>query len=330
MKALLRPGTAVAALISLLFIASVRCDAQPSRVPRVSFFSGLSAAVLSTRVEAFRTGLNELGYVEGKNITIEYHWGGAKLDRIADLAADAVRLKPDVIVTSGPPATRAAKAATKTIPIVMAFDTDPVGNGFVANLGRPGGNITGLSAVFPEISGKRLELLRDIVPSTLRIAVLGNSKEPANAQSLRETELAAESLGLKLLYFDVLVLSDIEAAFRSAKNARIDAALVLAGYIFNSHRTLLSEHANKHRVPTMYQGSEYVEAGGLISYGANIADLFRRAATYVDKILKGAKPADLPVEQPKTFELVISLNTAKQIGVTIPPHVLARADRVIK
>jgi putative ABC transport system substrate-binding protein len=205
-----------------------------------------------------------------------------------------------------------------------------VGNGFVASLAKPGKNITGLSALFPEISGKRLELLRDLLPRLYRIALLGSSKEPANAQTIKEVELAGKKFGLKFQYFDVLVLSDIEVAFRAAKAEGADAVLLLGGYLFNSHPTHVAAQAEKSRIPTMYQGSEYVEAGGLMSYGTNIADLFRRAAVYVDKILKGAKPADLPVEQPTKFELIINLKTAKQIGLTIPPHVLARADRVIR
>ena len=212
----------------------------------------------------------------------------------------------------------------------MAFDSDPVGNGFVASLARPGNNITGLSALFPEISGKRLELLKDIIPRLSRIALFGSSKEPANAQSVKETALAAEKLALKLQYLDVLALNDIEAAFRAAKKDRADAVLVLGGYIFNYYPAQLAAHANKNRIAAMYQGSEYAEAGGLISYGTNIAELFRRAATYVDKVLKGAEPGNLPVEQPTKFELVINLKAAKQIGLIIPPNVLARADKVIR
>jgi putative tryptophan/tyrosine transport system substrate-binding protein len=314
----------------LLTTGPVAHAQQQGKLPKVGFLSGLSASVISARLEAFRNGLSDLGYSEGKNIAIEYRWAEGKLDRLPELAAELIRFKPDVIVTSGPPTTRAVQRATNTIPIVMAFDSDPVGNGFVASLARPGRNITGLSALFPEIGGKRLELLKDIFPGLSRIAALGNSKEPANAQSVRETELAAEKLGVKFQYFDVLVFSDIEAAFRSARNGRADAVLLLAGYIFNSHPMELAAHANKNRLATMYQGSEYVEAGGLMSYGTNIAALFRRAATYVDKILKGAKPAELPVEQPTKFELVINLKAAKQIGLTIPPNVLGRADKVIK
>jgi len=317
----------VTIVLASLQIASAQ---QPTKIPRIGFLSAVSRSTISARIEAFRQGLRELGYVEGKNIVIEYRSAQGKLDRVPDLAAELVRLKVDIIVTTGPPATRAAKERTATIPIVMAFDTDPVGNGFVASLARPGGNLTGLSALFPEISGKRLELLKEIIPRLARIAVLGQSTEPANAVSLKETELAAGAFGVKLQYVDVLFPKDIETAFRAASEARADAVLVLGGYVFNSQQMQLAELAIKNRVPAVYQGSEYVEAGGLMSYGTNIANLFRRTATYVDKILKGAKPADLPVEQPTKFEFVINLKAAKQIGLKIPPNVLARADKVIK
>ena len=224
---------------------------------------------------------------------------GGKFDRLPALAAELVRLKVDVIVTAGPTPTRAAKEATSTIPIVMTQDPDPVGTGFVASLARPGGNITGLSTLAPELSGKRLELLKEIVPKLSRVAVFGTSTDPGNAQMLREVELAAKAFGVKLQYLDVLDPKDIETAFRAASKGRAEAVLVMvAGAVANSHRTQIVELAVKSRLPVIYNGREYVEAGGLMSYGVNITDLDRRAATYVDKILKGAKPADLPVEQP--------------------------------
>ena len=241
-----------------------------------------------------------------------------------------MRLKVDVIVTAGPSATRPAKEATVTIPIVMAHDNDPVGNGFVASLARPGGNITGLSTLAPEINGKQLELLKEIVPRLSRVAVLGTSTDPGNAQALRETELAAGAFRVQLQYLDVLDPKDIETAFRAASKGRADAVLVLASPVSISHRTQLADLAVKSRLPVIYHRRAFVEAGGLMSYGVSIADLDRRAATYVDKILKGAKPADLPVEQPTKFEFIINLKAAKQIGLTIPPNVLARADRVIR
>ncbi|MGH7832880.1 MAG: ABC transporter substrate-binding protein, partial [Candidatus Binatia bacterium] len=244
---------------------------------------------------------------------------------------ELVRLKVDIIVTSGPVATRAAKKATTTIPIVMAQDIDPVGSGFVASLARPGGNITGLSTLAPEISGKRLELLKEVVPRLSRVAVLGFSTQPGNAQLVKETERAAGAFGVRLQYLDVLSPKDIETAFRAAGKGRADAVLMLVpGPIVGAQRTEIAELAVKSRLPVIYHAPVYVEAGGLMTYGVRFIDLDRRAATYVDKILKGAKPADLPVEQPIKFEFVINLKAAKQIGLTIPPNVLARADRVIR
>jgi putative ABC transport system substrate-binding protein len=288
------------------------------------------ASAQESRLQAFKQGLRELGYIEGRNIAIEYRYAEGKLDRLPALAAELVGLKVDVIVTGGPQATRPAKKATATIPIVMAFDSDPVGNGFVASLARPGGNVTGLSALSPEISGKQLELLKEIVPKLSRLAVLGNSAEPANPQSLREIERAAGVFGVQLQHLDVLGPKDIETAFRAATKGRADALLALASPILNDQRTQILDFALKSRLPAIYFRPEFVEDGGLMSYATSFTDLSRRAATYVDKILKGAKPADLPVEQPTKFELVINLKAAKQIGLAIPPNVLARADKVIK
>ena len=303
---------------------------QPKKVPRIGCLVGGTPSAQLTRVEAFRQGLRELGYIEGQNITIEYRYAEGKLDRVPALAAELVGLKVDIIVTSGPQATRPAKKATATIPIVMAFDTDPVGNGFVASLARPGGNITGLSALSPEISGKQLELLKQIIPKLSRVAVLGNSNEPANPQSLKEIELAAAALGVHLQYLDVLARKDIDTAFRAATKGRAEAVLVLTSPFLSDQRTQIAALALKSRLPAIYSRREFVEDGGLISYATSLTDLSRRAASYVDKILKGAKAGDLPVEQPTKFELVINLKTAKQIDLTIPPQVLARADRVIK
>ncbi len=326
-----RTAGIIIALVLGALLGSLPSEAQqPRKVPRIGFLVLNSLSVISARVEALRQGLRELGYVEGKNIVIEWRSAEGKLDRLPDLVAELVRLKVDVIVTSGPPATRSAKEATVTIPIVMALDPDPIGTGFVASLARPGGNITGLSTLAPEISGKRLELLKEIVPKLSRVAVFGTSTNPGNAQLLKETELAAGAFGVKLQYLDVLGPKDIEAAFRAASKGRADVALVLGGPLFTFQRTQFVELAAKSRLPAIYPQSEFVEAGGLMTYGASLFDLFRRAATYVDKILKGAKPADLPVEQPTKFEFIINLKTAKQIGLTIPPNVLARADKVIK
>jgi putative ABC transport system substrate-binding protein len=241
-----------------------------------------------------------------------------------------VRLKVDVIVTAGPASTRPAKEATSTIPIVMGFDNDPVGSGVVASLARPGGNITGLSTLAPEISGKQLELLKEIVPKLSRVAVLGNSTLPGNAQALKEMELAEGALGVKLQYLDVLSPKDIETAFRAAKKERADAVLVLQNPVATNQRPQIIDLAVKNRLPAIYDRPEFVEDGGLMTYSVSSIDLFRRAATYVDKILKGTKPAELPVEQPKKFEFIVNLKAANQIGLTIPPNVLARADKVIR
>ena len=304
---------------------------QPTKVPRIGYLNAVSPATVSDRIAALRQGLRELGYVEGKNIIIETRYAEGKLDRLPALANELIRLKVDVIVTSGPLPTRVTKKATTSIPIVMAQDSDPVGNGFVASLARPGGNITGLSAQRPELSGKQLELLKEIIPKLSRVAVFGTSTQPGNAQSLKETELAAGAFRVKLHYLDILVPKDIEGAFRAAGKEQDDAVLILVpSSVAASHRKEIVEFAVKNRLPATYPQSQYVEAGGLMSYGVSIVDLNRRAATYVDKILKGAKPGDLPVEQPTKFEFFINLKAAKQIGLTIPPNVLARADKVIK
>jgi len=314
-----------------VFALSVSVEAQqPKKVPRIGFLTATSASSQAPRLEAFRQGLKDLGYFEGKNITIEYRFAEEKLDRVANLAADLVHLKIDMIVTGGGTSTRAAKEATATIPIVMGFDNDPVGSGFVASLARPGGNITGLSTLAPEISGKQLELLKEIVPRLSRVAVFGTSTRSGNAQALREIELAAGTLGVQLQYLEVLGAKDIEALFRAASKGRADAVLALASPTLLLQRTQIADLAVKNRLPAIYDRAEFVEDGGLMTYSVSITDLFRRAATYVDKILKGAKPADLPVEQPTKFELVINLKTAKQIGLTIPQSVLYRADKVIK
>jgi putative ABC transport system substrate-binding protein len=299
-------------------------------MPRIGFLGGGSASANAGRIEAFRQGLRGLGYMEGKNLVIEQRWAEGKLNRLPALAAELVRLKVDTIVSAGPTVTRVAKEATVTIPIVMGFDDDPVGSGFVASLARPAGNITGLSALSPELSGKQLELLKEIIPRLSRVAVVGSSLHPGTAQSIKEMDQAAATVKVQLQHVDILEPNDIEPAFATATKGRADAVLVLTSVVTNSHRKQIVELAAKHRLPAIYYTAEWVEAGGLMTYGASFTDLFRRAATYVDRILKGAKPADLPVEQPTKFEFVVNLKAAKQIGLTIPPNVLARADRVIK
>ena len=317
-------------VVVLLAVAVIAEAQQPKKVPRIGYLSALSPSANAARIEGFRQGLRELGHVEGKNIVIEWRFAEGKRERLAELAAELVRLKLDIIVTGGPAATRPAKEATVTIPIVMAFDSDPVGSGFVASLARPGGNITGLATLAPEISGKQLELLREIVPRLSRVAVFGTSTNPGNAQGLGEVERAAGGFGVNLQYLDVLSPNDIETAFRAARRGRADGVLALNSPVLNSHRTQVADLAVKNRLPAVYGQPEFMDAGGLMYYGASYTDLFRRAATYVDKILKGAKPADQPVEQPKKFEFIINLKTAKQIGLTIPPNVLVRANKVIK
>jgi len=325
MKKQITVVTLCATLFALCFSAEAQ---QPKKIPRIG---RLGASDSPERIEAFRQGLRELGYVEGKHIVIEWRNAQGKRDRLPSLAAELVRQQVYVIVTGGGQATRAAKEATTTIPIVMAQDSDPVGSGFVASLARPGGNITGLSNLGPELSGKRLELLTESVPRLSRVAVFGTSGRDGHAQRLKDIELAAGALGVKIQYLDVLSPKDFETAFTEATKGRADAILMMVwGPILNPRAKGIAELAVKNRLPAIYQNREHVVAGGLMNYGVSEADLDRRSATYVDKILKGAKPADLPVEQPTKFEFIINLKAAKQIGLTIPPNVLARADKVIK
>jgi len=315
---------------ALLSIAPSLWAQQPKKVARIGYLIAGTFSGQAPYTEAFRQGLRDLGYIEGQNIGIDYRYAEEKIERQSALAAELVSLKVDVILTPGATATRSAKGATNTIPIVMAQDPDPVGNGFVASLARPGGNITGLSSLVAELGGKRLELLKEVVPRLSRVAVLGTSTNPANVQQLRQTELAAKAIGVRLQFLDVRGPKDIETAFREARKERADAVLLLGGPFFIPQRTKIAELAIKSRLPAIYSRSELVEAGGLMTYGASIPDLYRRAAVYVDKILKGAKPADLPVEQPTKFELVINLKTAKALGLRIPPSIFARATRVIE
>jgi len=303
---------------------------QPGKIPRIGYLSASSATSAASRVEAFRQGLRELGYVEGKNIVVEYRFANGDLDRLKQLATELVQLDVDIIVSGGPTATRPAKEATSTIPIVMGFDDDPVGAGFVASLARPGGNITGLSTPAAEISGKRLGILKEIFPRLSRVAVFGRSTRSGTSLSLQEIELAAAAFKMQIQYLDIQKPKDIETGFAAASKARADAIVVLGSPVLNLHRTQIVDLAVKNRMPGVYAQPEYIDAGGLMYYGANFTDIFQRAATYVDKILKGARPADLSVEQPKKFEFDVNLKAAKQIGLTIPPNVLARADRVIR
>lgn len=304
---------------------------QPAKVHRIGFLGAGSPPASAARTEAFRQGLRQLGYVEGQTMVIEWRYAEGKLDRLRALAAELVRLQVDVLVTAAPSSTRAAMEATATLPIVMAgIGGDPVAAGFVASLAQPGGNVTGLTAFAEELSGKQLELLKEIVPRLSHVAVLGTSTLPVYAQVLKELERAARALGVQLQYLDVRGPKDVARVFQAASKGRADAVLVLASPILESHRTQVADLAAQHRLPAIYPFSEFAEAGGLVTYGVRIAELYRRAATYVDKILKGAKPADLPVEQAMKFELVINLQAARALGLTIPPSLLFQADKVIR
>jgi len=318
-------------LCAMLFALCLPAQAQqPARIFRIGILIPSSASLNSARVEAFRQRLREHGYVEGKNIVIEYRYAEGKLERLPDLAAELVRLKVDVIVTAAGPAISAAKKASATIPIVFATAADPVGSGYVSSLARPGGNITGLSLMAPDLDGKRLELLKEAFPKVARVAFLWNSGGIRGNLSLTEMEAVAKALGLKLQSLPVRSLDDFESAFAQAKREGAQALITSVNPLIANQQRQVLDFAAKNRLPAMYPFSEFAEAGGLMSYGPNITDLFRRAADFVDKILKGTKPADLPVEQPTKFEFLVNLKTAKQIGMTIPQKVMARADRVIK
>jgi len=313
-----------------LLLAPYLAWPQTPKNPRIGFLVAGPASAVSSRVDAFRQGLRERGYIEGKTIVVEYRYGEGKADRLSDLAAELVLHKVNVIVTAGSQATRPAKEATTTIPIVMAQDNDPVGSGFINSLAYPGGNITGLANLTTELTGKQLELLREIIPKLTHVAVLRDLTEPSTPPAVRQTDIAAQALGMQRYYLDIRSTSDFEPAFVSAGKRSVQALLVMPSALINSNRKAIIDLATKYRWPALYPRVDYVEEGGLMTYGANTNDMFRRAAIFVDKILKGAKPGNLPVEQPIKFDLVFNLNAAKQIGLTIPPNVLARADRVIK
>jgi putative tryptophan/tyrosine transport system substrate-binding protein len=304
-------------------------EAQQRKLPRIGFLHPASAASVSARRHEFLEGLRELGYNEGNNIVVEYRYGDGQSDRVRTAAAELVRSKIDVLVTGTASATNIAKTTTWTIPIVMAAVSDPVSLGLVSSLARPGGNITGLSTLSPEVSGKRLEILKQTVKGLSRLGVLRDSANPDSAPSLRETELASRTMGVKHHFVELREPQEIETAFGQLRKQRVDAILVLPGTL-NSQRKEIVQQALVSRLPAIYYAPEWANDGGLMTYGVSFPYLYRRAATYVDKILKGANPADLPMEQPTKFEFVINLKTAKQIGLTIPPNVLARADRVIK
>jgi len=320
------------ALGAMLLALSVPAEAQqPKKIPTIGVVIPGSRPIYAARIEEFNNGLRELGYVEGQNIAIEYRYAEGKFDRLPDLAAELVRLRVDVIVAAGGiQAIRAAKNPANTTPIVMTGSLDPVGDALIASFARPGGNITGLSLGGPELYGKRLELLKETVPTSPRVAVFWYRPTPAVPFYLTEIQASARALGLQIHSLEVRSISDFDGAFRAAAKGGARALTVSTHPIFTGNRTQILEFAAKNRLPAMYPWREYVEDGGLMSYATKLSDLYRRAATYVDKILKGAKPVDLPVEQPTKFEFIINLKAAKQIGLTIPPNVLARADRVIR
>lgn len=316
-------------LAAFLLTGVSAVHAQPrGKIPRIAYIMGRAGPMAFD--EAFGLGLRELGYVDGQNIAIEYRFGDGKEHRLNEFMAEALRLKPDMIVTSGTPAVLAAKQTTTTIPIVMATSSDAVRDGLITSLARPGGNVTGLSIFVPELTGKRLELLKETIPRLSRVATIWNAANAGNGPLVKDTELAARELKLELQLVGVRDTSDFEGAFARMEKHHSGALNILSDAFMVTNRARVTSLAVKSRLPSMFPNDVYVQAGGLLSYGPDLVATFRRTAFFVDRILKGAKPADLPVEQPTKFVLTINLNTAKQIGLTIPPNVLARADKVIR
>jgi putative ABC transport system substrate-binding protein len=319
------------ALGSILLALGLPAQAQqPRKISRIGYLSGGDPVSRGYRIEAFRQGLKELGYTEGKNIIIEYRFAEARSDRLPELARELIGLKVDIIFAGGTPATEAAKNATRTLPIVTSSD-DPVGRGLVAGLPRPGGNITGLTNLAVQLVGKRLELLKEVIPGLSRVALLCNPSNPRSDLGMRETEVVAQSVGVQLHVAEVQDRDDLERAFAALKRDRAEALITLrTPLIVNDLAKPIIHLADKSRLPAIYDDRIFPQLGGLMSYGVNLADLDRRAATYIDKILKGAKPVDLPIEQPTKFDLVINLKTAKALGLKIPAHLLMEADGVIE
>jgi putative ABC transport system substrate-binding protein len=328
-KNLKSSGLSIVAFV--LVVAGAMAEAQqPKKAPRIGFLSVGTASAMSTRIEAFRRGLREQGYIEGQDIVVEYRYAEDNLERLREFAAELVRLKVDVIVTGGTISTRPAKEAAGATPIVMAYESDPVGSGLVTSLARPGGNLTGLTSSAGELNGKRLELLKEAIPKLSRVAVIRNPGMSNAAQALKEAETAAQSLKLKIQLLEVQSPNDLEGLFAAAKKGRAEGMVVVGDPVTFTHRKRMADLALKNRIATIHGQMQFAEAGAMMVYGPNDADMYRRAATYVDKILKGSKPADLPIERAVKFDFIINLKTAKQIGLTIPPNVLARADRVIR
>ncbi len=318
------------ASLGAVLVAPLAAEAQPAgKVPRIGFLGSASASGYTSQLEGLRMGFRDLGYVEGKNIVIEYRWAEGEYDRLPDLAAELVRLKVDVLVTHGTPGTRAAKGATATIPIVMAVSGDAVATGLIGSVARPGRNVTGSTFFNPELSAKRLELLKNAVPRIAQVAVLLNPENPVNGPVLEAMESTAKLLKVRLQQFEARGPKEFEGAFSAMAKRRVDAVAIIEDGVLIAHARGIADLAAKHRLlSTGFR--EFAEAGGLVGYGVNFPEMFRRVAVFVDKILKGAKPGDLPVEQPTKFELVINLKSAKALGLTIPQSLLLRADQVIE
>ena len=317
-------------IVTLGLVAPLVVGAQQAaKVYRIGFISSSTTSATAPSLVALREGLRELGYIEGKNVVLEYRFAESR-EQLPALAAELVGLPVDLILAGGSEGISAAQKATRTIPIVMTNSGDPVKAGYIASLARPGGNITGLTQISPDLAGKRLQLLKEVAPRMVRVGVLWNPAHPTTPLTFKETQAAAQSLGLQMVSLEVKEPKGFEEAFTLAARQQVAGLVVLRDPFTARHRTLIADMARKSRLPTMNDTADYVEAGGLIFYGSNFTDLFRRSALYVDKILKGAKPGELPVEQPSKFDMVINLKTAKALGLTIPPSVLARADEVIQ
>jgi putative ABC transport system substrate-binding protein len=317
-------------LITVFLITGLAQAQQPGKIPRIGVLVSASPTAATRRVEAFQRGLRELGYVEGKNIDLEFHYAEGRPETLPERVDELIRLNVDIIVTDTFNAIQAVKNATKTIPVVFTVAIDPVGDGQVSSLARPGGNLTGLSILAPELNGKRLELLKEAFPKVTRVAFFTRTGPAVGKQRFSDAAVAAKGLGLQLQFLGAKGADDLDNAFDSAKRAGIQALMTNPSTFLVTNRARIIDLAGKHKLPAIYPGTEYAEAGGLMSYGPDLNDTWHRAASYVDKILKGAKPTDLPIEQPMKFEFVVNLKTAKQIGITIPPNVLVRADRVIR
>ena len=315
-------GSAAAAL-------PLAAAAQP-KIPRIGFMGNSTAALEANLLDAFREGLRELGYEEGRNIIIEYRWADGKYDHFPVLVAELIAAKVDAIVTAGTPAALAVKNATTTVPLVMVAVGDPIGTGLVPSLARPGGNLTGLSSIAPDLEGKRLQLLREVVPALSHVAMFINSLNPFHISSMKQARAAAQAMGIKLQLHDIRKSEDLDDAFAAIRKERPDALLILADRVFLHNRERIVDFANEQRLPNVNAYKELVEVGGLMSYGPSYEDMHKRAAIYVDKILKGAKPADLPIEQPSKFTFIVNLKAAKTLGVTVPSQLLGLVDQLIE